>query len=100
MMLNQLIESMSLSYKHELLLRETLIPAHYLMIASKKAKTAEVRHQIRQQAEQLFSKKPRDIPIANKSLFVMVEAAFTSIATISSRLFSIRISTSTCSLSR
>jgi len=56
MMLNQLIESMSLSCKHELLLRETLIPAHYLMIASKKAKTAEVRHQIRQQAEQLFSK--------------------------------------------
>ena len=55
MMLNQFIESLSLSCKHEQLLRETLIPAHYLMIASKKAKTAELRHQIKHQAEQLFS---------------------------------------------
>ena len=55
MMLNQLIESLSLSCKHELLLRETLIPAHYLMIAGKKAKTAELRYQIKQKAEQLFS---------------------------------------------
>ena len=54
MMLNQLIESLSVSCKHELLLRNTIIPAHYLMIASKKAKTAELRHQIKQQAEQLF----------------------------------------------
>jgi len=55
MMVNQLIESLSLSCKHEQLLRDALIPAHYLMIASKKAKTAERRHQIKQQAEQLFS---------------------------------------------
>ena len=55
MMVSQLIDSLSLSCKHEQLLRDTLIPAHYLMIASKKAKTAELRHQIKQQAEQLFS---------------------------------------------
>ncbi|HBI21979.1 MAG TPA: hypothetical protein DDY37_05265 [Legionella sp.] len=55
MMLNQRIESLSLSCKHEQLIRETLIPAHYLMIAGKKAKTAELRHKIQQRAEQLFS---------------------------------------------
>ena len=55
MMLSQLIESLSLSSQHEQLLRETLIPAHYLMIASKKAKTADLRYQIKQQAEQLLS---------------------------------------------
>lgn len=55
MMLDQLIESLSLSFKHEQLLRETLIPAHYLMIASKKAKTAELRHQIKEKSEELFS---------------------------------------------
>lgn len=55
MMINQLIESLSLSCKHEQILRNTLIPAHYLMFASKKAKTAERRHQIKQQAERLFS---------------------------------------------
>ena len=55
MMINQLIESLSLSCKHEQLLRDILIPAHYLMITSKKAKTSVRRHQIKQQAEQLFS---------------------------------------------
>lgn len=55
MMVSQLIESLSLSCKHEQVLRDTLIPAHYLMIASKKAKTAERRHQIKQQAKRLFS---------------------------------------------
>ena len=51
----QIIDSMSLSFEHEKLLREQLIPAHYLMISSKKAKTAEHRHRIAQRAEQLFS---------------------------------------------
>ena len=55
MMVNRLIESLSLSYKHEQLLRDTLIPAHYLMIASKKAKTAAIRYQIKQKTEQLFA---------------------------------------------
>lgn len=55
MMLNELIESLSLSCLHEQLLRDTLIPAYYLMIASKKAKTAALRQQIKQKAEQLFS---------------------------------------------
>jgi Family of unknown function (DUF6399) len=56
MMLSQMIESLSLSCKHEQLLRDTLIPAHYLMIASRKAKTAVLRHQIQKQAEHLLSK--------------------------------------------
>lgn len=55
MMVNQLIESLSLSCKQEQLVRDTLIPAHYLMIASKKAKTAALRHQIKQKANQLLA---------------------------------------------
>lgn len=54
-MIDQLLESLSISHDVEIMMRNTLIPAHYLMMASKKAKTAECRKPIAQLAEQLLS---------------------------------------------
>ncbi len=54
-MIDQLLESLSISHDVELMMRNTLIPAHYLMIASRKAKTAERRYPIAQLAKQLLS---------------------------------------------
>lgn len=54
LMIDQLLESLSISHDVELIMRNTLIPAHYLMMASKKAKTAERRQPINQLAEQLL----------------------------------------------
>jgi len=55
MMVHQFLETLSLSQEIERIMRDTLIPAHYLMIVSKKVKTAEQRQRIYQQAEQLLS---------------------------------------------
>jgi hypothetical protein len=54
MLVCQFIESLSLSKEMERLMRDILIPAHYLMIASKKYKKAEERKRIYQQAMQLL----------------------------------------------
>lgn len=54
-MLGQFLESLSISHDVELMMRNTLIPAYYLMMASKKAKTAERRKSIAQLAAQLLS---------------------------------------------
>ena len=54
-MIHQFLESLSLSQEIEKLMHDTLIPAHYLMIAGKKSKTAEQRHAIYQKAEELLS---------------------------------------------
>jgi hypothetical protein len=55
MMVNQFLESLSLSQEIEQIVRDTLIPAHYLMIAGKKFKTAEQRQCIYQKAEALLA---------------------------------------------
>lgn len=55
MMVNQFLESLSLSKDIEEIMRDQLIPAHYLMIAGKKSKTAEQRKPIYQKAEELLS---------------------------------------------
>jgi PAS domain-containing protein len=54
MLVYQLIDSLFLSKEMEQLMRNILIPAHYLMIASKKYKKAEERKRIYQQAMQLL----------------------------------------------
>ena len=51
----QFLESLSLSPEIEKIMRDTLIPAHYLMIVSKKSKTAEQRKHIHQQAQLLLT---------------------------------------------
>ena len=53
-MIDQLLESLSISHDVELIMRNKLIPEHYLMIASKKAKTSELREPIDQLAERLL----------------------------------------------
>jgi transposase len=55
MMVHQFLESLSLSQDIEKIMREVLIPMHYLMITSKKSKTVEQRACINQQADQLLS---------------------------------------------
>jgi hypothetical protein len=55
MMINQFLESLSLSKDIEEIMRDQLIPAHYLMIAGKKLKTAEQRKLVYQKAEELLS---------------------------------------------
>lgn len=54
MMVQQFLESLSISPELEQIIREILLPATYLMLAAKKAKTAELKAQIRQSAEELL----------------------------------------------
>jgi Family of unknown function (DUF6399) len=54
MVVNQFLESLSLSEEIKAVVEDILIPAHYLMIAGKKSKTAEQRKCIQARAEQLL----------------------------------------------
>lgn len=54
-MVNQLLESLSLPEELEQIMRDQLIPAHYLLLAGKKHKTSEQRRCIYEKSEELFS---------------------------------------------
>lgn len=56
MMVQQFLESLTITPELEQIIREILLPASYLMLTAKKAKTAELKSQIRQRAEELLLK--------------------------------------------
>lgn len=60
MMVQQFLESLSLTPELEQRMRDILIPAHYLFLASKKAKTSEKRQAIAQEAQQLLQGLQQD----------------------------------------
>jgi Family of unknown function (DUF6399) len=59
-LVGQFLEHLSVSQGMEWIIRDTLLPAAYLMLAAKKAKTAELKKQIQQAAEQLLLKLKND----------------------------------------